>query len=45
MDKSKFIPSMFHRRLLALVASMVVITTVLGAQLFRLSVFEGDTSL
>jgi penicillin-binding protein 2 len=45
MDKSKFIPSMFHRRLLVVLAGMAAITTLLGAQLFRLTVFEGKEHL
>lgn len=45
MDKSKFIPSMFHRRLLLLLGVCIVFIVLLGGQMFRLSVLEGAQRL
>ncbi|MCH7572100.1 MAG: hypothetical protein IH891_04225 [Planctomycetes bacterium] len=42
MDKTRIIPSMFHRRLLLLLVCMCLMMMLLGAQLFRLSVIEKD---
>lgn len=39
------IPSMFHRRLLLLTTGVVLVCSVLFAQLFRLSVVQGDDRL
>src|SRR5689334_13399093 len=45
MDQSKFIPSMFHRRLVLLLVVFAFIGLVLSGQLFRLSVVEGSARL
>ena len=45
MRKRKLIASMFHRRLVLLFALAVVVMTVLGGQLLRLSVVEGAERL
>lgn len=42
MDKTRLIPSMFHRRLLALLGVMVSVLLLLGAQLMRLTLVEGE---
>lgn len=45
MDKSKFIPSMFHRRLILLMFCIIMVMGLLSTQLFRLAVIQGDESL
>lgn len=45
MDRDKFIPSMFHRRLLLLLAAFVSFVVVLSGQMVRLSVVEGAERL
>ena len=45
MDRRKFIPSMFHRRLVLLLGVCVAISIILMAQMFRLSVVEGSERL
>ena len=42
MNKDKFIPSMFHRRLVLVLGVIVLAMIVLGGQMFRLSVVEGS---
>ena len=45
MNKSKFIPSMFHRRLIGLMFVVAVFIVVLIGQMFRISVVQGEQRL
>src|SRR5205085_11879061 len=45
MNKSKLIPSMFHRRLLLLMGCVVAFVMVLVIQMFRVSIVQGSTRL
>jgi penicillin-binding protein 2 len=45
MNAHKLIPSMFHRRLVLLLACMTPIVLILSGQLYRLSVVEGAARL
>src|SRR5262245_25065632 len=45
MNKSKFIPSMFHRRLIGLMGVVCVLIIVLVGQMFRISVVHGAERL
>src|SRR5689334_12226247 len=45
MNKSKFIPSMFHRRLVGLMFVVCVLVVVLIGQMFRISVVQGGQRL
>lgn len=45
MNKSKFIPSMFHRRLIGLMSVVCVLIVVLIGQMFRISVVQGAQRL
>jgi len=42
MNKDKFIPSMFHRRLVLVLGVIVLAMFMLGSQMFKLAVVEGS---